>query len=87
MIGDGKGDPLNSSAASQQLGPPPIYSDDTQYYVNCLLDRRVFGSRSKKVTKYLVQWLGYGPEHNSWVQEDEIHSGLIKEYQASTTEL
>ncbi|OCL02921.1 hypothetical protein AOQ84DRAFT_303776 [Glonium stellatum] len=61
--------------------PAAIFTDEPQYRVERLLDRRArrYG-RSKEKTQYLVKWLGYGQEENTWVNEEDIHEDLIKEY-------
>lgn len=75
--------PLEPSAAPQQIGPPPVDPEDNQYIVRRLLKRRVHRCRGRKVVKYLVEWKGYGAEHNSWVCEVDIHLGLIGAFNAS----
>ena len=76
------GNPKSSpSTFSQVLGPPPVDAEDNQYSVDCLLDRRACPVDKNAVCfEYLVKWEGYGPEHNSWVKENDIHEDLIKAY-------
>ena len=53
--------------------PPPatLFLDgDVQYEVDEILDHRLQG-RSKK-RQFLVKWLGYGPEHNTWEPEGNL---------------
>lgn len=80
-----EGDHLPASIQpTQQLEPPAIVSEDDQYIVERLLRRKVVsrgrGRRRRKVTQYFVQWQGYPDEHNTWVDEDDIHEGLITAY-------
>ena len=50
--------------------PGPIVTTDrsTEYFIKKLLDCRPRG-RGKQ---YLVQWVGYGPEHNLWLPRSEL---------------
>jgi hypothetical protein len=70
---------------------PPAIDDGAhadQWLVEKLLDRRIrrYGRNRKEVTQYLVQWKGYGAEHNQWVREDDISVDSIKEYKQSIGE-
>lgn len=75
---------LASVQTTQQLEPPAIVSEDDQYIVGRLLRRKVIsrgkGKSRRRVTQYFVQWQGYLDEHNTWVDEDNIHEGLIAAY-------
>jgi hypothetical protein len=56
-----------------QPPPPPVILGDVPHWVV----ERVLSHREKKyrkrVTKeYLVQWTGYGPEHNTWEPEKSL---------------
>jgi hypothetical protein len=49
--------------------PAPVLVDNhTEYFVEALLAKRGAGKRAK----YLVRWLGYGPEHDSWLPYAEV---------------
>lgn len=74
--------PLESSAAPQQARPPPVDPEDNQYLVRRLLKRRAYRHRGRKVVRYLVEWEGYGAEHNCWVREADIHRGLVEAFNA-----
>ena len=44
-----------------------------------LLKHRSRGNSSQ----YLVRWLGYGPEHDEWIHEEELADGaeaMFKQY-------
>jgi hypothetical protein len=46
--------------------PPPIEMEGAlEYEVETILKHRTTGRKRLK-TSYLIQWKGYGPEHNSW---------------------
>ena len=40
----------------------PSDSDDSEFEVEAIIDRRVFRNN----TQYLVKWRGYGSESNTW---------------------
>jgi hypothetical protein len=80
----------------QPIHPRPLVVNDTEEYeVEALLGRRekVISSRKSKHgvhrrtrTQYLVKWLGYGHEHNEWIDETELRrncSRLIREFQSA----
>ena len=51
--------------------PPPVLVDDIEeYQVERILNSRVFRRR----LQFLVQWEGWGYEHNEWVNQDEVHA-------------
>ncbi|KAI9691222.1 MAG: hypothetical protein M1822_008842 [Bathelium mastoideum] len=65
--------------------PPPVDAEDGQYLVEDLLEMRVSppGKRiCRRTTQYLVSWMGYGDEHNCWVDEGDIHEGLVRSFLA-----
>ena len=47
--------------------------------VERVLTHEVRGSRRPQ-TFYLIKWLGYGFEHNSWEPEKNLSSEVLKEY-------
>ena len=68
-----------------RVQPPPVpldVDDDGELYaVEALLsyrDRRVGRGRTKR--EYLVKWLGYGSEHNTWEPESMITQTAIDEF-------
>jgi hypothetical protein len=56
--------------------PPPlphVIDGEICYDVLAILGHRKTGTRKgKPVFKYLIQWEGYGPEHNSWEPESHL---------------
>ena len=66
-----------------QPPPPPIEIDDSlEYEVERVLDdRKVKRGKSTK-TEFLVKWLGYGPEHNTWEPEKNLTNckEILEEY-------
>ncbi len=77
---------------NQEQPPPPpplpdLIDSAEHYKVEKVLDSRHCKVRGKagepwhQVTDYFVKWKGYGPESNSWVQEDNMDADkLIKEF-------
>ena len=74
------------SNGSVQPPPMPIEVEgDLEYEVEQILLHRdsKMGSRSKR--EYLVKWLGFGPEHNSWEPASGMHCDeLIAGYWEAT---
>ncbi len=75
---------------NQEQPPPPpldLINDFEHYEVEKVLDSRCHKVRGRVgqpghfVTDYFIKWKGYGPESNSWVQEDHMDTDeLIKEF-------
>ena len=61
---------LKPYKASGRVQPPPVpieIEGELEYEVECILDKRINKrSRRRDSVEYLVKWLGYGHEHNSW---------------------
>jgi transposase InsO family protein len=49
-----------------QPPPPTMLEGEEHYEVEKILDHRERKVGRKKSAEYLVQWKGYGPEHNTW---------------------
>nr|OMP83046.1 Retrovirus-related Pol polyprotein from transposon gypsy [Diplodia seriata] len=58
-------------------------AEDPPYEIARLLDRREAEIRGRKVKKYLVQWKGWGPAHNTWIAEEALSGAreLVQEYE------
>ena len=61
---------LKPYKASGRVQPPPVpieIEGELEYEVERILDKRINKrSRRRDSVEYLVKWLGYGHEHNSW---------------------
>ena len=56
-----------------QPPPPPILEDDElSFNVERVLTHEVRGSRTRPHKFYLIKWLGYGLEHNSWEPQKNL---------------
>jgi Chromo (CHRromatin Organisation MOdifier) domain len=63
---------LNKHRPSDRNQPPPpplIIDGEYEYEVERILDHK--GTVSGK-RKFLVAWVGYGPEHNTWEPESNM---------------
>ena len=60
--------------------PEPIQVEGEEHFeVEALLKHRIRGNSRQ----YLVRWLGYGPEHDEWVHEEELADEarvILKQY-------
>jgi hypothetical protein len=63
-----------------QPSPLPIFEEDASYEVERVLSHENRGSRSRPKKFYLVKWLGYALEHNSWEPECNLSVEVLKEY-------
>jgi hypothetical protein len=52
--------------------PPPPILDELSFDVERVLTHVVRGSRTRPQNFYLIKWLGYGLEHNSWEPEKNL---------------
>ena len=63
--------------------PPPVNGDENRFEVDRLLDKRVRRYGRGRRVEYLVRWLGYGPEDDTWEPVAHIDSGLVADFEAS----
>ena len=53
--------------------PEPVnVNDNLEHFIEKILDERK--SRGRGQTRYLVRWVGQGPEHDLWLPEKEIEN-------------
>lgn len=59
-----------------QFHPPPtiLIEGEEEFEVDRILDRRDRPLRKGQQRQYLVKWLGYGPEHNTWEPEQNLQN-------------
>ena len=80
--------PYRSDGTCQPPAPLFFEQDGSPIWeVACLLDKRqrkVSPRSTRTITEYLVQWHGFGPEHNSWEPHTNIlDKTLISAYNAA----
>ena len=65
--------------AESMLQAPELIDDDEQWEIEEIVDR--VGGR--KGVRYKVKWLGWGPEYNQWLPEEEFEraSSLVREFE------
>lgn len=66
--------------------PPPaieVEDGELEYEVEVILDHRVVKRGKQRKSQYLIKWLGYGHEHNTWEPESGLTNckRLLQEYQ------
>jgi transposase InsO family protein len=59
--------------------PGPVDAEDNQWLVESILQGP---KKYRRKMCYRIRWMGYGPEHDSWVPVDDISPDLIEEYEA-----
>jgi hypothetical protein len=63
--------------------PPPVNEDENRFKVDKLLDKRTRRYGRGQRVEYLVRWLGYGPEDDTWEPVAHIDSDLLADFEAS----
>ena len=67
--------------ARAQAPPPPIELEgEMEYEVSSISDKRVVKRRNREVVEYLVQWKGYGTEHDTWEPEEVVRDTVALDY-------
>ena len=59
---------------------PPIFEENASYEIERVLSHEDRGSRSRPKKFYLIKWLGYAFEHNSWEPECNLSVKILDEY-------
>jgi hypothetical protein len=71
-----------------RVQPPPMsmeISGEVEFEVEQVLLHRDIRHKRRSKREYLIKWLGYGPEHNSWEPESSMTCDeLIAEYWEAT---
>ena len=62
-----------------QPPPLPVFEEDASYEVERVFSHEDRGSRSRPKKFYLIKWLGYALEHNSWEPEMNLSVEVLKE--------
>ena len=67
------------------LAPPPpvIIDDEAEWEVDRILEHRLVKRGRKNKVEYLINFFGYGPEHNMWQDDLSNCKELLSEYWAS----
>ena len=70
-----------------RVQPPPLpveLEDGSEWFQVervCMHRERAVGKKRKQVRRsYLIKWLGYGDEHNSWEPESNLTPVCLQEY-------
>ena len=50
-----------------------------EWIIDKILDHKVVKQNNKMKYKYLVKWMGYGPDHNTWLTEADFTSDGLYE--------
>lgn len=72
----------NEIPGRTQVAPSPIEVEgDLEYEVECILDHRFH----RKRRQFLIKWLGYSAEHNSWEPETALEnaSEIVDQYKST----
>ena len=63
---------------------PPLTPVIENHHISCegehVLQHEAIGSCSHSIKFYLIEWLGYGLEHNSWEPESNLTPEILREY-------
>ncbi|KAJ7308533.1 hypothetical protein DFH08DRAFT_719770 [Mycena albidolilacea] len=71
-----KGESEVEDSEAQESGGEDGDDDEEEYEIEAILDAKK-GHFEKNKIGYLVSWKGYGPEHNSWVAEDDAGNATL----------
>ncbi|CAI7881651.1 unnamed protein product [Closterium sp. NIES-53] len=73
---------LNKYVAEGKYLPPPtiVLGWELFYEVERVLTHHNRQRGRKTVREFLIQWKGYGPEHNSWEPEEHLTEAAVQAY-------
>jgi hypothetical protein len=68
--------------ADGPVQPPPaeLLNDQLEYEVDRVLMHRERKAGPRVKREYLISWLGYGPDHNTWEPEANLSKASLEEY-------
>ena len=66
--------PYQSDGPVQPPPPSLLIEGEVEFEVDRILDHRDRPLRKGQAHQYLVKWLGYGPEHNTWEPEQNLQN-------------
>lgn len=68
--------------------PEPIVNEkgELEYFIDRIIGEQRSGRGKRQERKYLVRWMGYGEEEDSWIPYTELkHSAALAAWEASST--
>jgi len=74
--------PYTSNGRVQPPPLPLIVDNEEWYHIERIIDHKQVNKGRKTTVHYLVKWLGYGSEHNTWEPVDNITDVALKAYEA-----
>jgi hypothetical protein len=74
--------PYHASDRHETPPPPEFIDDQLEYEVETILDHREIKKGRKKTRQYLIRWLGYGAEYDTWEPEENVSNcqELVQNY-------
>ena len=77
--------PYRQDAFPGRRVPPPMVVDlegEEEFEVDRILDHRSSKSGKREKREFLIRWLGYGPEHDTWEPEASLENApeCLKDY-------
>ncbi len=68
---------VRAEEESEYNPPAAVDSDDNQWAVEKVIEKRRIG----RTVKYLVKWLGYPDSENSWERKKDIHPDIVAAFE------
>ncbi len=74
--------PYKSDGRTQPPPAPDIVGDLPEFIVDTVLRHRWVRRGRQSKLEFMVRWLGYGPEHNTWEEELNLENapGSVADY-------
>lgn len=70
------------SATPQAEADAEVEADDDEFDVEAILEERP-RQKSGGQAHFLIRWLGYGPEHDTWEPEDCVSADLVASFRTA----